>query len=253
MNISRFFIDRPIFATVLSIVITVSGLLAMQILPISEYPEVVPPTVAGPRHLPRRQPRDHRRDGRDAAGGADQRCRGHALHVLLGDRRWGDAADRDLRSRHRHRHRAGAGPEPGEPGAAPAPGGGAPAGRGRAEELSRSDHGRPPDLAQPSLRCVVPPELRADPDPGRAGAAAGHGEHPHPRRRGLRHADLARSRQGRRAQPDRGGGGAGGAAAERAGLRRQSWGGRPSPSRSPSSSPSTPRAACSTRRSSVRW
>ncbi|HET8623609.1 MAG TPA: multidrug efflux RND transporter permease subunit [Gemmatimonadales bacterium] len=45
MNISRFFIDRPIFATVLSIVITIAGLLAMQILPISEYPEVVPPTV----------------------------------------------------------------------------------------------------------------------------------------------------------------------------------------------------------------
>jgi hydrophobe/amphiphile efflux-1 (HAE1) family protein len=45
MNISRFFIDRPIFATVLSIIITVSGLLAMQVLPISEYPEVVPPTV----------------------------------------------------------------------------------------------------------------------------------------------------------------------------------------------------------------
>ena len=45
MNISRFFIDRPIFATVLSIVITIAGLLAMQVLPISEYPEVVPPTV----------------------------------------------------------------------------------------------------------------------------------------------------------------------------------------------------------------
>ena len=45
MNISRFFIDRPIFATVLSIIITIFGLLAMQILPISEYPEVVPPTV----------------------------------------------------------------------------------------------------------------------------------------------------------------------------------------------------------------
>jgi hydrophobe/amphiphile efflux-1 (HAE1) family protein len=45
VNISRFFIDRPIFATVLSIIITVSGLLAMQVLPISEYPEVVPPTV----------------------------------------------------------------------------------------------------------------------------------------------------------------------------------------------------------------
>jgi hydrophobe/amphiphile efflux-1 (HAE1) family protein len=45
MNISRFFIDRPIFATVLSIVITIAGLLSMQMLPISEYPEVVPPTI----------------------------------------------------------------------------------------------------------------------------------------------------------------------------------------------------------------
>jgi hydrophobe/amphiphile efflux-1 (HAE1) family protein len=45
MNISRFFIDRPIFATVLSIVITMAGLLSLRILPISEYPEVVPPTI----------------------------------------------------------------------------------------------------------------------------------------------------------------------------------------------------------------
>ena len=45
MTIARFFIDRPIFATVLSIVITVAGLLSLQVLPISEYPEVVPPTV----------------------------------------------------------------------------------------------------------------------------------------------------------------------------------------------------------------
>ncbi len=45
MNISRFFIDRPIFAAVLSIVIFVAGLLALIQLPISEYPEVVPPSV----------------------------------------------------------------------------------------------------------------------------------------------------------------------------------------------------------------
>jgi len=45
MNISRFFIDRPIFAAVLSIVIFVAGLIAIPLLPVSEYPEVVPPTV----------------------------------------------------------------------------------------------------------------------------------------------------------------------------------------------------------------
>ena len=45
MNISKFFIDRPIFAAVLSIVIFAAGLIALPLLPISEYPEVVPPSV----------------------------------------------------------------------------------------------------------------------------------------------------------------------------------------------------------------
>jgi len=45
MNFSRFFIDRPIFAGVLSVLILLAGGLAMFQLPISEYPEVVPPSV----------------------------------------------------------------------------------------------------------------------------------------------------------------------------------------------------------------
>src|SRR5215468_2702154 len=45
MNISAFFIDRPIFASVMSILILTAGLVAMPLLPISEYPEIVPPTV----------------------------------------------------------------------------------------------------------------------------------------------------------------------------------------------------------------
>src|SRR5689334_1553391 len=45
MRFSRFFIDRPIFAGVLSIVILVAGLIAIFTLPVSEYPEVVPPTI----------------------------------------------------------------------------------------------------------------------------------------------------------------------------------------------------------------
>ncbi len=45
MDFSRFFIDRPIFAAVLSIVIFVSGVIAIQNLPITEYPDVVPTTV----------------------------------------------------------------------------------------------------------------------------------------------------------------------------------------------------------------
>jgi multidrug efflux pump len=42
---SRFFIDRPIFASVLSIVIVFAGLLAMRVLPVAQYPEIVPPQV----------------------------------------------------------------------------------------------------------------------------------------------------------------------------------------------------------------
>ncbi|MFG1278139.1 efflux RND transporter permease subunit [Xanthobacter autotrophicus] len=45
MNLSKFFIDRPIFAGVLSVLIFLAGLIAMRAMPISEYPEVVPPQV----------------------------------------------------------------------------------------------------------------------------------------------------------------------------------------------------------------
>jgi hydrophobe/amphiphile efflux-1 (HAE1) family protein len=45
MRFSQFFITRPIFAAVLSIVIVIVGLLGLWRLPISEYPEVVPPTI----------------------------------------------------------------------------------------------------------------------------------------------------------------------------------------------------------------
>jgi len=42
---SRFFIDRPIFAAVLSIFIVIAGLAAMRNLPIAQYPEIAPPVV----------------------------------------------------------------------------------------------------------------------------------------------------------------------------------------------------------------
>jgi multidrug efflux pump len=45
VNISRFFVDRPIFAAVLSIIIFTAGAIAIPRLPVSEYPEVVPPQV----------------------------------------------------------------------------------------------------------------------------------------------------------------------------------------------------------------
>jgi multidrug efflux pump len=45
MNFSHFFIRRPIFAAVLSIVIVLVGGIAVFQLPIAQYPEIAPPTV----------------------------------------------------------------------------------------------------------------------------------------------------------------------------------------------------------------
>src|SRR6185312_5653813 len=42
---SRFFIDRPIFAAVLSIFMVLAGLAAIRVLPIAQYPEIAPPVV----------------------------------------------------------------------------------------------------------------------------------------------------------------------------------------------------------------
>jgi multidrug efflux pump len=43
--LSRFFIDRPIFAAVISVVITLAGAISVYILPVAQYPEITPPTV----------------------------------------------------------------------------------------------------------------------------------------------------------------------------------------------------------------
>ncbi|MFZ5505343.1 MAG: efflux RND transporter permease subunit [Pseudomonadota bacterium] len=57
MNISRFFIDRPIFAGVLSVLILLAGALSLFQLPISEYPEVVPPSVVVRAQFPGANPK----------------------------------------------------------------------------------------------------------------------------------------------------------------------------------------------------
>jgi hydrophobe/amphiphile efflux-1 (HAE1) family protein len=57
MRFSHFFIDRPIFAGVLSIVIVIAGTIAILSLPISEYPEVVPPSIVVRAIYPGANPR----------------------------------------------------------------------------------------------------------------------------------------------------------------------------------------------------
>jgi multidrug efflux pump len=56
MNLSKFFIDRPIFAGVLSLLIFLGGLIAVRGLPVSEYPDVVPPSVVVRANYPGANP-----------------------------------------------------------------------------------------------------------------------------------------------------------------------------------------------------
>ena len=57
MRFSRYFIDRPILAAVLSIVILIAGLVSMGRLPVGEYPEVTPPSIVVRAMYPGANPR----------------------------------------------------------------------------------------------------------------------------------------------------------------------------------------------------
>ncbi|WP_415493191.1 efflux RND transporter permease subunit, partial [Burkholderia ubonensis] len=57
MNVSRFFVDRPIFAGVLSTLILLAGVISLYFLPIAEYPEVVPPVIAVNAQYPGANPK----------------------------------------------------------------------------------------------------------------------------------------------------------------------------------------------------
>ena len=57
MNFSQFFISRPIFAAVLSLLILIAGAISLFQLPISEYPGVVPPTVVVRANFPGANPK----------------------------------------------------------------------------------------------------------------------------------------------------------------------------------------------------
>lgn len=57
MNFSRFFVDKPIFAVVLSVLVFVSGLIAIFQLPVSEYPDVVPPSIVVRAQYPGANPK----------------------------------------------------------------------------------------------------------------------------------------------------------------------------------------------------
>ena len=197
---SRFFIDRPIFAAVLSIFIILAGLASMRVLPIAQYPEISPPVVTVTRDLPGGVGAGARIDRRRAARERDQRRRGHAVHELdlVGERHGADPGD--LQHRHRHRQGDAQRQQPREAGRAEAAGRGAPPGHHGREGLV----GLPPSarllLARGALRRHLHLELRHAQRARRDQARAGHDAGADLRRQGLRDAHLAAARPPRHAQ-----------------------------------------------------
>ena len=201
--ISRFFIDRPIFATVLSIVITLTGAIALFFLPIAQYPRITPPGGAGLDQLPGGQRPGGGRHGGRADRAAGQRRPGHAVHVLADGQRRLVHADGHVRHRHRSEHGPGHGAEPRGAGHAAVADPGAEPGDHDPQEDARHLDDRQFHLAGRPLRRHLPEQLRHDLRPRRVvPRGRGFGHHvPGPAR--LQHPRLARSAKTGGAQHDR--------------------------------------------------
>ena len=108
---SRFFIDRPIFAWVIAIIIMVAGVIAITRLPIAQYPTIAPPAVTVSAIYPGASAQVGRGLGHADHRAGHERARRPHLHVL--DQRVERPVDdhAHVPERHRSRHRAGAGAE----------------------------------------------------------------------------------------------------------------------------------------------
>ncbi len=244
MKLSELCIRRPVFATVLSLVIVLIGLVSYERLTIREYPEDRPAGGQRADHLQGRQPRDHGEPGHPAAGGVAVGHRGHRLHDL--DQPAGAVEHHGhVQPRPRPLGRGGRRARPGEPRAQAA-----------SRRHRRADHregrGRRPvdDLPHPVLR---PAQLDGDqrfPRPPREGPAPGPARRragAHFRRAALFHAHLARPRPHGRLRRDAAGRRDGAAPARTSRCR-------PGASKaSTASSRCCRRPICGHRPSSTRW
>src|ERR1700683_4565760 len=173
MNISSFFIERPIFASVLAILLTVAGLLSIPGLPISEYPEIVPPTVVVSGQYPGASPKtiaetvitplEQQINGVENAIYTESTATPDGSFSITVTFRLGTNLDI---AQVQTQHRAGANQKPRPPSRAALAGCGAPGWPGHAKALSRSHHGGVPQVRQRPLRFALSTQLRRDSDPG---------------------------------------------------------------------------------------
>ena len=234
MRISHFFIDRPIFASVVSIVFVILGAVAFARLPVAQYPEIAPPVINVSGQYPGA---NAEMVASTVVAPIEEQINGVENMLYMSSNSNGDgrfSIGVTLRDRHQPRYRPGAGAEPRRDRAA------APAGR-RAQHrrhgrqgLARPDDGRAPAVARQVARRAVHLQLRAARDQGCAHAR---------RRRRLDHrvrqprlfdAGLARSGAPAVARHDGDRRDAGAAGPEHPGRLRhpQPAAGRPGPARS---------------------
>ncbi len=170
MNLSKFFIDRPIFAGVLSLLIFLGGLIAVRALPISEYPEVVPPSVVVRAQYPGANPKVI---AETVATPLEEAINGVEGMLYMSSQATTDGLMTltvTFKPRHRSRQGAAAGAEPRRAGRAAPARRSAPARHHDREELARPDDGRAPGVAQRPLRHELPAQLRGAERQGPAGA-----------------------------------------------------------------------------------
>src|SRR5215471_14269760 len=188
MRLTHFFIDRPRFATVLSVFVTSLGLGALAILPVAQYPEIVPPTVKVTTSYPGASAETV---ARTVATPLEQEINGVENMLYMKSHH-----NRHVRDRHRPQHRANADAKPGT-GRTNAPARGRPA-PGRAGPQGDTQHptGHSPLLAGRAARHALSVELRDPAHQGRVGAPARRRRRAIPGRSRICDAHLARPGQG---------------------------------------------------------
>ena len=189
---SRFFIHRPIFASVLSIIITLAGGIALFTLPIAQYPEITPPTVEVSACYPGANaqvvadtvaaPIEQQVNGVEGMLYMSSQCTNDGSYTLTITFELG--VDLNMAQVLVQNRVALAAADPARPGQAQ--------GRDGEEEVAQRVDDREPLLARREPRQPLPEQLRHDPDPRRAGPAARRGRHHLPRPARLQHAALAR-------------------------------------------------------------
>ena len=169
---SRFFIDRPIFAAVISVFFVLAGLAAMRSLPIAQYPEIAPPVVTVQAVYPGASAEVLEQTVAAPLENAINGVQG-MIYMSSHSTAAGRHADRgDVRDRHQRRRRDDQRQQPREAGRAAAAARSAPAGRvGRARQLV-VPAGAGVLLAGRPLRRPLHVELRDAERAGRAEAAA---------------------------------------------------------------------------------